>query len=146
MIIIWQIIIPFFFMAFGSPQTSGNAGRPSPADLVWPMPGSPVSVQQVEERTRSLPDGTSAVEVTEVKVYRDSSGRMRIEWRDPDASGESRTFVALIDPTSGSRVMLLAEEKIALHIVGPKLGEDGFALGIGGVGEGLPAGNWKTKT
>src|SRR5207253_1243928 len=51
-----------------------------------------------------------------------------------------------IDPTSGSRVMLLAEEKIALHIVGPQLGEDGFALGLGGIGEGLPAGNWKTKT
>src|SRR2546430_654290 len=104
--IIWLLIAPFFFVALDSPEAFGNSPRPGPADLVLPLPGTPVSVLQLEERTHSVPDGTSTVESTEVKIYRDSSGRMRLEWRIPDASNKSTLHVTLIDPTTWSRVIL----------------------------------------
>src|SRR5438105_12094356 len=105
MIVMGSIIVAFFlFVALNSPQTSvGTTARPGPADLVLPLPGSPISVEQLEERTHTLADGTSTVESTTVKVYRDSSGRLRIELP---------TSVVLIDPVTGSRINLLTVQQI----------------------------------
>ena len=52
----------------------------------------------------------------------------------------------MIDPVNGYRINLLAVQKIAVRIAGPKSGQQGFAIGVGGMGEGLAAGNWKRKT
>lgn len=41
---------------------------------------------------------------------------------------------------------LSAVDKIAYRISTPKTGENGFAYGIGGMGEGLPPGDWRAST
>ncbi len=115
--------------------------RPGPADLVKPLPGVPLSAEQVEERARSLPGGSSTVEITRCVIYRDSAGRVRIERVRP---GES-PVVSLIDPITGSRVMLSESDKIAYRVMGPKAGETGFAYGFSGMGEGLPPADWTTN-
>jgi hypothetical protein len=125
-------------------QRSQGAAGPSPADLVKPLPGAPLSAEQVEERTRSLADADSVLEITRHTIYRDSAGRMRIE-SIPTRPHEVPA-VSLIDPTSGSKVVLSEPDKIAYRAMGPKGSEDGFAYGFGGMGDGLPSANWITRT
>jgi hypothetical protein len=52
----------------------------------------------------------------------------------------------LLDPRTDSRVVCFASKKVAYRTVGPKLGENGFAVGFAGVGEGLPGGAWTATT
>lgn len=129
-------------------QTTDKAGYASAADLVYPLPGNPVSLVQVEERSHNLASGASAVEVINSKVYRDSSGRLRVDSDSRFASHQSASArTSLIDPVTGSRAVLLSDLKIAYRILGPKGGENGFALGLSGMGEGLPSSHkWDTKT
>lgn len=44
------------------------------------------------------------------------------------------------------RIVCSVSEKVAYRMVGPKLGENGFALGFGGIGEALPPVAWTTTT
>jgi hypothetical protein len=137
-------LVPFFvlpYISFG--QESNKGARPGPADLVLPSAESPLSVEQVEDRTRDLPDGTRAVEITNSAIYRDSAGRMRIESIHIGSNELPTVFV--IDPTNGFRILLSARDKIAYRFIGPKATESGFAHGVGGMGEGLPPGAWSTK-
>ncbi|GEM_PF-2073095 len=138
MTVVWPMVSLLLLAALDSPQPSrGTTAQLAPADLVLPVPGTPISVEQSEERTHTLNNGSSRKETTTVRIYRDSFGRLRIE---------SPTSVVLIDPVSGYRVNLLTAQKIAVRLAGPKSGQQGFAIGVGGMGEGLPAGNWKSKT
>jgi len=141
---IWWLVSLFALGYASCPEQPESTARPAPADLVQPSAGSPLSAQQVEERVRILPDGRSTVDTARSMIYRDSAGRLRIE-SIPSGSGESST-VFLIDPTSGSRTVLSVVDRTACRVVGPKAGEDGFANGVGGMGEGLPPGPWTTST
>jgi hypothetical protein len=127
--------------AGGGPQTHS-----SPADLVLPRSGSPITLEQIEERSHKLESGSIAIETIKSKIYRDSTGRLRIEWESRYAEDPPSTQTVLIDPAAGSRVILFSDEKIAYRITGPKAGESGFALGLAGVGEGLPASHQWTTT
>jgi hypothetical protein len=51
----------------------------SPRGMVFPVSGAPITLEEVEERTRTLPDGATDTEILREKIYRDSAGRMRIE-------------------------------------------------------------------
>lgn len=95
-------------------QEATNPGKPGPANLILPMPGVPLSAQQVEERVRNGRDGQTSKEIRTMPVYRDSAGRTRIEV-DPSQPGESRVVV-LCDPTTGVTVVLLDREKAAYPI------------------------------
>jgi hypothetical protein len=135
------LLLAFVYGTIVQPTDTARAGAP---DLVWPLAGSPLSVNQVEERVNSAPNQTPTVEITNRKIYRDSAGRLRIETVDKD-SGETQG-VSLIDPATGVRVVLSAKNKTAYRVVGPKAGEDGFAYGVAGLGEALPTGVWRTTT
>jgi hypothetical protein len=73
-----------------------------PVGLVFPAPDAPFSARQVEERTRIAPGGTSSTETLVSQIYRDSAGRMRIEWRFQSPQGDSFAIVELIDPVARS--------------------------------------------
>jgi hypothetical protein len=116
-----------------------------PVGLVFPIPDGPFSAQQMEERTRTLADGTSNSETLLSQIYRDSAGRIRIEWHIQGSHGESSDVVYLIDPVVRSVVLLLVDSKIATYILAPHSSSEPFQVGLPAVGKALPAGIWQTK-
>jgi hypothetical protein len=78
--------------------------------MVFPVSGAPITLEEVEERTRTLPDGTTDTEILKQKIYRDSSGRMRIEETINDPSNPSLVLVCLIDPSPVSLVVLTPDK------------------------------------
>jgi hypothetical protein len=127
-------------------ETTESWPHSSAADLVLPLSGVPLSLDQVEERKHKFDGGTSVVEVIRSKVYRDSLGRLRIDSESQRGSGQSFTTLAtIIDPPAGLKIVIVKDMRVAYRIVGPKAGESGFALGLSGLGEGLPSSHeWKT--
>ena len=129
-------------LALAQMEQPGIQLRSPAADLLYPKSGAALSLRQVEERTSQ---GDSAVEVITSSVYRDSAGRLRIDSESRRNSNEPSFSRVIIDPLAGLRVGLLSEKETAYRIVGPKLGEDGLALGVAGLGEGLEASHkWQT--
>ncbi|MFZ3213601.1 MAG: hypothetical protein WA188_19010 [Terriglobales bacterium] len=143
--IVWLTFGVALFAALVSAQTAHNPANSGAAPLVLPRPGIPASLEQTEERSRQLEDGTATVEVVKSEVYRDSAGRVRVQ-SDIRGSGHSPTpYIDLVDPVAGSRIILLSTEKIAYRVPLPKSTEDRFAfLGIGGVAESSH--KWSAKT
>ena len=124
-------------------MSQSTLASPGPADLISPVAGVPLSAVQVEQWTRTLPDGSVCVEKIISKVHRDPEGRLRIDSELADASSGSRPIHFLLDPMTGERVIMLDEDKTALRMLGPKRGEDGFASGFAGSGQALPPGDWQ---
>ncbi len=143
--IVWLTFGVALFATLVSAQTAPNPANSGAAPLVLPRPGVPASLEQTEERSRKIEDGTSTVEVVTSEVYRDSAGRVRVQ-SDIRGSGRSPTpYVDLVDPVAGSRVVLLSTQKIAYRVPLPKSTEGRFAfLGIGGVAESSH--KWSART
>ncbi len=141
---IWLIIGVYLFTVMSSAQTQDTTARLGPVDLVLPYSGIPLTLDQTEERTKTLPDGTSAVAVIRSKIFRDSRGRLREE-SDYLASGKepSTTQITLIDPSDSMAVVLLTSPKIAYRVRGPS---SGGGLALKGMGEALPPGEWSART
>jgi hypothetical protein len=129
-----------------SAQTAGVPGGTGPVGLVFPVPGHAVSAQQVEERTRSLPDGTSINETMVSQIYRDSAGRMRIEWGSEEGHRNSSSVIYLIDPVAYSTAILLVESRIAVRTDVPRSSPEGFQVGFPAVGVWPPGRKWQIKT
>ena len=104
----------FLFAVLASAQTPERPAR-SPTMAVYPVTSLPLSLEQIEERTRTLPDGRSDTEVIKWTVYRDSAGRIRTETSMPGPSGESYVSAHIVDPVAGSVVVLLVSEKLAVR-------------------------------
>jgi hypothetical protein len=98
------------------------------AVLALPCPGIPITMEQIEERVRRLDDGTSVVDLIKSKVYRDSSGRLRIDAEAQYAERPSLHYSQVIDPVTGRRYLLLEVAKIAYSMPGPKSGEAKLAF------------------
>ena len=143
---IWITVACLLFVVAASAQGTGDPTRSGPVGLISPVPGGPLSAQQVEERTRSLPDGTSNIEILVSQICRDSSGRTRIEFRAQGARGESGGIVYLLDPVAYSVVILLVEQKVADRGAVSRSSPGGFQVGLPAVRQRLPAGKWETKT
>jgi hypothetical protein len=111
-------------MPAGSPSRGG-------APLVGMLRDAPLTVEQIEERTRKLPDGNSRTEVVEMKIYRDHVGRFRAETKAPHRLSE---MITLADPVEGFIALLVPSAKIAHRMLQPK--SDSF-LGIGTAWAGL---------
>jgi hypothetical protein len=143
---VWLVCGVTLFAVLASAQTKDIVpAKSGPADLVPPRPGVPLSLEQVEER--SYEGAGSTAEIIKSNVYRDSSGRLRIEPEARDGSGDPSSHATLIDPFAGTRIILLPTAKTAYRVLGPKGDEGGFALGLGGMGEGLePPHKWSTRT
>ena len=121
-------------------QSQNSPARNGPRGMVFPVSGAPITLEEVEERTRTLPDGTTETEILKEKIYRDSSGRMRIEETINDPSNPSLVLVCLIDPSPFSLVVL-TPDKIAARMIVP-----GGGLALPSLLQELPPGNWEWKT
>jgi hypothetical protein len=121
--------------------------HPRPSDqLVVPLPGAPLSLEQVVEHTFKLPDGKSKTDVRKSKVYRDAAGRMRIERSATGPSGEPVPLIQIYDSVAGFAVFL-TPDFVAHRIVGiPKVEpQPGGRLAF--FGSPVPmAGNRRTET
>jgi len=95
-------------MAVSAQRASASTNQ-SARMLVFPRPRIPLSFEQVEERSRILADGSSAVEtVISGRTFRDSAGRVRLDSETRDGSGRLITSGGTImDPTNGSCVILV---------------------------------------
>ena len=114
-----------------------------PVVLMYPAAGAALTGEQIEERTRELPDELPAKEIVESKLYRDGLGRMRIEW---SIQGAPFPMVYLLDPVAGSVTILLVEAKAAkVHLL-PSPGYTNFRVGFPSVGIPLPDGKWHLRT
>lgn len=141
---IWVMMAGLFVAA--AVQGPSAPARSGPVGLVFPIAGAPLSAEQVEERTRTLPDGISTTETVRSQIYRDGAGRMRIESSVRGASGESSPFVYLLDPVAHCAVILLVQTKVAERVPVPGSGSGNFAVFLPTVGEALSGAEWKRKT
>jgi|GEM_PF-4114903 len=87
---------------------------PFGGSLVESRPGFPLSLEQIEERTGKLPDGTSRKETRKSRIYRDSEGRVRLE------TGENPLIIDIFDPVGGLAIHLDMSSKVAhrMHVTG----------------------------
>jgi hypothetical protein len=144
--IVWFTFGAALFAVLASAQIDGVPARSGAGVFVLPRPGVPVSLDQIEERSRKLEDGTSKVEVIKSRIYRDSAGRLLIESGIPnDTVQSSFSYIDLIDPIAGSRFLLLSTHGVAYRMSFAKSAASKFAfLGIGG---GVaPSDNWSIRT
>lgn len=124
------------------PLSNAMSGSPAPTTsgallLVLPRPGTPISFDQTEEHSRKGPGEASAAGPrTTGRTFRDSAGwvRQESETRD-DANHVLSSYTAIIDPTSGSSIMLLDAEKIAYRISLPIQSGNKMSFGIATEGE-----------
>jgi hypothetical protein len=72
--------------------------------------GAPYSGEATTEAVQALADGNRIVRRSIVRIYRDSEGRVRRENVSADGRVES---VTIVDPVSGSHVVLDPEKKLA---------------------------------
>ncbi len=100
----------------------------TPATLVLPGPGAPLSAETVEERTTELPGGTSKTDVLITKVFRDADGRMRIEMNIDRPNGESAPMIQILDRPDGFMAILVPEQRMAARFEFPKSGDAGFSV------------------
>ena len=125
----WLTLSVVFIAVLASAQTAHPPATLGAALLVLPRPGVPISLEQIEERSRKLENGAVSAEIIKSKVYRDSAGRLRIEAEVRDGS---TLYADLIDPVAGSRVALLTTEKVGYRMPFPKSDQSRFAfLGLG---------------
>jgi hypothetical protein len=139
------IIAALIFVLVVSVQGEGLPVRSGPVGLVFPIPDGPLSAQQVDEITSTLPDGTSSTETIVSQIYRDSAGRMRKEWRIQVSHGESYGIVDLIDPVARSVAMLVVDSKIAMYFLEPHSAAEPFNIGFPAPGKAMPL-EWETTT
>jgi hypothetical protein len=97
--------------------------------LVLPVPAAALSVETVEERTTQLPDGTSKTGVKIGKVFRDASGRMRVETSIDGPSGDSTAMVQIVDGVAGFMAILMPQQQMAGRFEFPK--QDLAHIGFG---------------
>ena len=125
-------------------QSQNSPARNGLRGMVFPVSGAPITLEEVEERTRTLPDGTTDTEILREKIYRNSSGRLRMEETIGDPSNKSLVLVYLIDPSPLS-IVLLTPDKIAARLLPPK-NVDRAGLVLPSLLQELPPGNWEWKT
>ena len=109
-----------------------------PVGLVLPVPNAPFSAQQVEQRTRTAPDGALITNVVANRVCRDSAGRVRIEWCVSESPTEALDVIYLIDPVSSSATVLFVGPKVAYRTAVARSSAGGFQVGFPMVGEPFP--------
>jgi hypothetical protein len=109
----WLMIGVALFGVAVSAQYTEIPAKSGPASLVFPGPGDPVVLEQIEERSRKLDGEALEVEAIRSKVYRNSSGKLRIDSDEGDVNsgGLAQTISHIIDPSTGVRLILLSAAK-----------------------------------
>lgn len=123
-----------------SVHTDESPPRPGAYLLALPVPTKPILFEQVEERSRRINDGASSVETMVRSVYRDSSGRLRIE-RSSAGSG----VVQVIDPVAWMILVSTDSEKVGYRLPLPKSSPVGFANFALVDGDATASRKWSSK-
>ena len=110
------------------------------------MAGAPLSVRQVEERKQISSDGAATIAIVTSQIYRDSAGRVRIEWYGENGSDGRPGIVFLLDPLAYSCTILIPEQKIAHRDTVSRSSPAGFQVWLPGPGRPLPMRKWTTQT
>lgn len=87
--------------------------------VALPISGVPLVFDSIEERTKTLPDGSSQKTVETTRTYRDAEGRMRIERKVGTPEGPG-LLIQIINAAEGYMAVLDTTAKLALCIRGPK--------------------------
>lgn len=95
----------------------------TPATLVLPVPGAPLSAETVEEHVIKLPDGTSKTEVLTNKVFRDIEGRVRTE-----NEIEGAQIVTIANMPDGFVVLLIPSQRMGGRMSVPEDKKAGMAI------------------
>src|SRR5579871_6174714 len=141
--VVWFVVLSFVLAAAAQ---SGGPPASGPLGLILPVPNAPFSARQVEERTRTAADGSLTTNVVSNPVYRDSAGRVRVEWRVSDLPTGTNEVIYLIDPVSFSVTVLFVGPKIAYRTVVPRSNAGGFQVGFPGLEEPFPEAEVQMKT
>lgn len=128
-----------------SAQRPPNPGPSGWIVLASPAVGVPLSAEQREERTLLCVDGTERSEVRTAKIFRDSSGKIRVEFLPDGEHGQSAAFVTLIDPATRSVVILLPAERKAFRLTASASAK-GVGFAFPGIEGELPVGSPNTRT
>jgi hypothetical protein len=72
------LTLAVFIAVLASAQPTHSPATSGAALLVLPRPGVPISMEQIQERSRKLEDGTVSAEIIKSKVFRDLAGRVRL--------------------------------------------------------------------
>jgi hypothetical protein len=137
------VILNFCTALMASSQVS-DVPPSAPAVQVSAVSGAPLSAEQVEERSRLADDGAPTTRIVRAKIYRDRSGRMRVDWSLQGPDGASFPIANLIDPVSRFGAILLIPYKVAHRTIVPEPAE--FRVAFPGLGEALPDVLWRTYT
>jgi hypothetical protein len=93
-------------------------GGPPPATVT----GAPYSGVETVQSQQTLSDGTQIARSEQVKVYRDSQGRVRSEHTMTPPGGspaQARTMISIIDPVAGYETRLDTERSTAVKTALP---------------------------
>lgn len=98
------------FSGYSQAPGAPEGGRTFIFDGFYTSPGLPFSARQITERTQTLADGTHITNRSEMRVFRDSRGRLRIEQYQmqpgSEAIAETPTHVEIIDTVAGYQYFL----------------------------------------
>jgi hypothetical protein len=114
------VLIPFAgFSKIQSNQDRSPATPRPQSDGFYAEPNPPFSATQITERTQILPDGTHVTTRTEVRVFRDSHGRLRTERFQMRPGSEeiddSPNAINIVDPVAGFQYFLSVRGHSALR-------------------------------
>jgi hypothetical protein len=111
---------------------SGQAANSNLPTIVLPIAGVPLTVEATVDFVTDYPDGTFTKAITNIKIYRDAGGRMRVETARLRNSGDPFRAVLLIDHVDGFIAALETRGKIAHR---EKISPGGlFGISMGGTG------------
>jgi hypothetical protein len=91
-----------------------------PAPLTTTIPNAQISVEQIEEHIRKLPNGKSQKNILVSTIYRDAAGRVRMETKYKAALIWHRLPVSLCDPVAGFNAFLEPRSRVAQRLIWPK--------------------------
>ena len=97
-----------------------------------PVTGAPYSAVETREFQQSLPGGNQISRQEQVKVYRDSQGRVRTERTvTPQGSTSARTIISIFDPVGGFSYVLNPAKLTAAKVALPPAGSVQMRSGRG---------------
>lgn len=139
------IIVGLSIVLIASAQSPPNAGSWDLITLASTAAGAPLSAEQSEQLTLLSADGMKRTEVRTTRIFRDSAGRIRVEFPPGGEYAQSTAFVTLVDPTARSVVTLLQATKMAFRLTEP-VSAKGFGFAVRAKEGELRAGSPQTKT
>ncbi len=98
---------------FGGGPGFGGPGMPGMGRHQQIVTGAPFSGTLTEQRQQTLQDGNQISTSAEIKLYRDTQGRVRTEMTRTRKDGQTKTFISIFDPVAGFEARLNPDKSTA---------------------------------